>query len=632
MAGFEGKQHQWDFELNNFGFTTYKPRGVPAWRVGREPDLVGQAKGAQAVPRSYRSTHMGFGWGQMLADNTYHYGNPADGRYPMGAFCGPLVYSMTLQGTGRTAVTGFVEKGSIVYAVAGKWVNKITLNAAPASDAVASTGGWPYDLTTSNANAVGTVGVEFDGNIVFGMTVAAAASANMVIFDGTNWTVMDGANTPNGIYLVKYWGDTDYQIACCFNYSGTPSVAWAAQGATLTTGENWQGYTGSYGVGDTSSSFTGLAAVERTLFPAMNDGLYYIDGRSGRAPRLIAAVPRDSNNGVNTFADSTGKVWYPTKAGLLLYDPASGVIDDISPGRALPNDSGIIGPCTAFAQFRSWTYASVYDGTNSYIMAGRPREAGEPGYGSYIWHGALAKIASDKVTSMHISALVSPPRLLMGLNSGDVKSIILPSNGDNPLSDSAATFAAAGSVVYGADDYGGGGMRWNLETVVCETEMNHADSTVIVYERRDLGSWTQIGSTITTSGRTVITPASDKRFSRIELRFDMVNGASTGTPVVRVLAGQALPRPSLRNVIYTTVVLDDDALSLLGVPHRSAAQDLSTELETYDSAATYTLKHHWSGSEVSETVEVISFDRRIAYSEELKASVYLADLIFKRLA
>jgi len=630
MPGYEGRERQWDFTLNDYPFTVYRPRGVPAWRVAREPDIAGQGKGGQAVAHPYRSTHAGFGWGQMLAENTYHFGNPADGRYPMGSFCGPLVYSMTLQGTGRTAVTGFVEKGSILYAVAGKWVNKITLNAAPASDAVASTGGWPYDLTTGNSGAVGTVGVEFDGNIVFGATIASGAS--MTLFDGTNFTVMNGANVPEGAYLVKYYGDTDYQIATCALISSTPSAAWAAQGATLTTGTNWSGYAGDYGIGDTSGSFTGLAAVERTLFPAMNDGLYYIDGRSGRAPRIITAVPRDSNNGVNTFADSSGRIWYPTKAGLLLYDPASGTIDDITPGRALPNDSGIIGHCTAFAQFRAWTYTAVYDGTDSYIMAGRPREQGEPGYGSYVWHGALVKISSDKVTSMHISSLVSVPRLLFGLNSGDVKSILLPSNGDNPLSDSSASFAASGSLYFGADDLGQGGMYWNLETVVCETEMNHANSTVKVYDRRDLGSWTQIGSTITTSGRTVITPAADKRFSRLELRFDLVNGVSTSTPVVRVLTPQALPRPSLRNITYATVVLDDEALSRMGVPIRSSAAELATALATYDSGAVYTLKHHWTGTEVSETVEVVSFDQRMAYQEDAKAAVYLADVVFKVLA
>lgn len=627
MPPLTGRKHPYDFTLNAYPFNCYRPRGVPAWTINRVPDVAGQSGGSQTVPRHYRSGQSGFGWGQFIAENTYHYGISADLRYPGQFICGPLVYNMTLQGTGRTAVTGFFEKSSILYAIAGKWVNKITLNATPGSDAVAASGGWPYDLTTSNSGAVGTVGAEMDGNVVIGMTNASAA--NMVIFDGTNFTVMNGANVPKGVYLTSFYGDADEQLGLCFMSSGAPSAAWAAQGATLTTGANWTGYGGDYGVGNTSGTLTGLAAIERTLFIGMNDGLYYIDAQSERAPRLIKAIPRDSNNGVNMIADPAGLVWYPARAGLYLYDQANGTIDDVLPGRALPNRSGIIGLVTAITQFRGWTYVSVYDGTNSHIMTGRRREEGEPGYGPYIWHGALVKIASDKVTSMHVSSLVSPARLLFGLNSGDVKSIILPANGDNPLGDSTATFCASASIYFPADDFGIPSMYWQLSDVIIEAEGLGANTTVAVYERRDLGSWTQIGSTITASGRTVITPTTDKRFTRCELRLDLVNGDSSSTPVVRTCSAFALPRPTKRDIIQATVILDDEELSRQNIQSRYTAQALIDQLDTYDVGATYTLKHHWTGKEVSKTVIVLDCVKRLAKQEADKAAVYVGDLTLK---
>ena len=516
--GFQGRERPWDITLlgtdgvTSYPFTIFRVKDVPQWSVRREPDIAGQAGGTQDIEQAYRSTHSGFGWGQYQP-NTYHYGTSGVGgtnstggcdcRFPQQAIVGPLVTTLTLSSTNSTVgVTGIFEKNSKIYTISGKYVNEID----PATDAVSAAGGFPYDLTTGNAGAIGTVGVPFDGNVIIGMTTASAA--NMVSFSGTStFTVLtDGSppadgNVPKGAYLARYYADTDWVLAAMFLSGSNPSVAWIAQGAALGTTENWTGYAGDYGVSDQSATMSGLCAVDRTLFPGMSDGAYYVEGQAQRAPLLIPAMPRASTNGVNIMATDEGNVIYPCASGLYLYDPNNGTIDNIAPGRGLPDRSGIFGTYTAIASFRAWTFVAVYDGTHSYIMAGRRREENEPGFGPYIWHGALAKIASTKVTSMFVSSLVSPPRLWLGLLSGNVAYIKLPSNGDNPLLDSANyRYAASGSLYYGADDFGIGGMRWNLEDVILEAEGLDANTTVQIWERRDLNSGTAQVETATVLG------------------------------------------------------------------------------------------------------------------------------------
>lgn len=629
--GYQGRKNQWDFTVTNssveWPFICYRPKGVPAWDIKREPDVAGQYQSAQTKPRAYRSTHSGFGWGQFLVDNVYHYCTNLDARFPQTIILGPLVTTVTLSSTDSTnGVTGMFENGSYIYPISGKYVNRID----PSDDSVAAAGGFPYDLTTSNTGAVGTVGVTFDGNVIIGMTTASGA--NMVSFNGSStFTVLNDstpAALPKGAYLATFYEDSDERLACVFLSGSNPSVAWIAQGATITETSNWTGYAGDYGVGDTSITLTGLTALERTLYIGTTKGMYFID-RSGRAPLLIPAMPRNANNGKNLMAGEDGLIWFPSKSGLSLYDPAGGTIDNVSPGRSQPDRSGIAGLYTALAQFRAWTFVSVYDGTDSYIMAGRRREEGEPGFGPYIWHGALAKIASTEVKSMLVSSLTDPPRLWIGLKSGNVAYIKLPANGDNPLLSSTYRYAASGSIYWGADDWGIGGMRWQLSDIVLEAEGLSSNTYVQVYERRDLGSWTQLGSNVTSSGRTVITPTTDKRFNRCELRLDITNNSSTSTPVVRVLTGNALPRPTMRDVIYTTVLLDDETLSKLGLNTRKSAQQFLTEIKTWDAGAPVTLKHYWSGTETSETAVVISIHPRVIEQEGDEPARYVADLVMK---
>jgi len=599
-----GRERAWSIVLNGYPFPVAHQNGVPMWEILRVPDIEGQSAGLQDREREYRSTHSGFGWSQYLAPNTYHYTNGLDGRFPGQVIMGPRLRTVLQPSKDATVgVTGFFEIGGKLYSISGKWVNEII----PSLDDVTVNATFPYDLTTGNSGAVGTMGVRFDANVVIGVTTASGA--DMVSFNGTTFTVLSTASVPEGAYLTRYYADTDFQLACVFldDTNGDPSVSWIAQGAVLNTAANWAGYddgTGAdYGVGDRSASLTGLAAVERMLYVAMTDGLYPIDGQSQRAPVLIPAIPVKSTNGLNTMASDDGRIWYPCESGLYVYDPANLTIENVSPGRGLPDQSSIRGRCTALAFFREWTYAAVYNGTDTFIMCGRRREGDEPGFGSYIWHGSLAEFRGTRVTAMHVSAIVDPPRLWFGLLTGNLSYMRLPSNGDNPLNDPDARFTHTGSIYYPADDYGGSGMRWNLSDVAILVEGLTTGSTVTVYERRDLGTWTVVGST-GVNGRVVLQTSGDKRFSSAELRIDIANVDQTSTPVIRTLVGKAARRAAMRDVIQTTVLCYDEAVSRLGIPTRYTGQTLVDQLKTMDDYFPVILLESWTGKEQGSTVLV----------------------------
>lgn len=530
-------------------------------------------------------------------------------------------------------VTGLFEKGTKIYAISGKWVNEIT----PSTDALTNTASFPYDLTTSNTGAIGTVGVNFDGNVIIGVTTAS--NANMVSFDGTNFDVLADNSPPKGAYLARYWEDSDWRLAVTYLAGGTtPSVAWMAQGADPE--DNPLPWSAAYGVGDTSSTLTGIAAHERTLYIGASDGLYVLDGQAGRAPLLIPAMPRDSTNGVNLAISPDGNVWYPTVAGLYLFDPNQGTIDDVTPGRGLPHRSVVQGTVTAITFFRAWTYLALYDGTHSYIMAGRRREEGEPGFGPYIWHGALAKISSTKVTSMLVSSLTTPPRLWLGLLSGNVAYFRLPSKGDNPLLDSTYRYTTAAGYLYiGADDMGIPGMRWNIQDVVVEGYGLSATKTLSVYERRDANQlddastgWVALQTGIATDGRTVISPTGDKRFSRVEWGIMLANSDadSTVTHIVRSLAAKAARRATKKDLISTTILLSDEAISRLGIQNRYAVDTLATQLDTLDALNPVTVKHFFlTGSGSSITALVTNIRKRVVQQKGDSAASLAYDLTLK---
>ena len=623
-----GQAHAWAIYINSLPYPVAMGKAGPVWETSRVPAIEGQSQGLQEVEREYRSGHSGYGWSQYVGPNTYHYAIGADLRFPSQLMCGPKITTI-LQSQKNTSVgvTGFFELGSYLYTLSGRYINRID----PATDTVTDNATFPY-----SSGGTGTLLTEaelFDGYAF----IANSTLDYLLRLSGSTFTAM--TNAPLGQRLAKWWSETDWVLGISYTAKSTTWLAWLAQNTDANVAANWTGFANSdYSVGDADGSITGFVASERTPCIARNDGLFYLD-REGRAPLLVPAVPKDNNNGVNTIVDDSGQVWYPTKAGLYVRNLAEGRTEDVSPGRGLPDRSGIYGLKTAIAQFRSWFYVTVYDGTNSYLMAGRQREEGEPGFGSMIWHGALARFVGVKVTCMYISSLTDPPRLWFGLSSGHVAYMRLPANGDNPLSDTSYRFSDTATVYFPADDYGM--QKGNLSSFAIQVEGMSTGSSVTVNISRDrayTGSggliaelWTAIGS-IDENGTLIVSTKGDKRFARCEFRLDIVNGSSTSTPVVKILTGRATRRPELKDVIHTTVLCYDEALSRYGIPSRYTGRYLADQLKDLDEYFPVTLVDSWTGKEQESTVLVSTGAERIVRQEGDTAGGLAIDVTMKILS
>ncbi|MDO8674226.1 MAG: hypothetical protein Q7O66_22690, partial [Dehalococcoidia bacterium] len=372
------------------------------------------------------------------------------------------------------------------------------------------------------------------------------------------------------VYSAKFFSEASgsYVQAGSVTISSDPAVTWIAQGAALDSalGANW---VSGYDIGDDTKSITGLSAGKKMIWVGKKDGQYYVDGSSGRAIRVFEAFPVDDSNGVGIFTDSMGRVWYPSKGGLLRYNPVNGAIDDVTPGRGLSHDSAIYGRMTTVAQYKGWFYVSMYNGTTSYVMVGRDRGDGEQGFGAVVWHGAIAKL-TGQISHFYVNGQTSPPRLYMAAGT-TVAYIRL---------DSAYRYAAAGSLYFPADTLGTLASRWHLAGFVISCTGFNSATYADIFAKIDNGDWQPVNR-LQASGRVFIPiPAGDWRFTELTFRFDFVNAASAGvTPEIWAISMLATQRVYTRPLIQASLICSKRVLDKMGIVTRRSGRAMVDALE-----------------------------------------------------
>lgn len=179
-----------------------------------------------------------------------------------------------------------------------------------------------------------------------------------------------------------------------------------------------------YEVGNTGAITTHLVSSPDHVYVVKQDGIYDIDGR-GYAPNLTPwwRGAYDPVNGLTACVHGQ-YVYASTAQGLdriaLGTGPGRGAADWCQPGIGLPNETPIFGRVRAVAPVFDEIAAAVYNGTDSYICLGRPRD--QPGVqggpGPVLWHMALARIDRVVVTYMKVhsfgTGFATAPWLLIG--------------------------------------------------------------------------------------------------------------------------------------------------------------------------------------------------------------------------
>lgn len=497
-------------------------------------------------------------------------------RFPRQGIMGPQLNSVTIGGS--TNVSGFFEQSGNFYVLAGRYCKQLSSHVAQTPDA--GVAGKDF-----GAGAVATVGRNFDGSTF----VYFSSSTYIWKFTGaaSGWSQSsDTYATFGDIFQV----DPSFVLAGTYTNSTNPSVRWVARGSDPVTAAN---YGTSYVIGESTTAITGATTWDMLIFISKSDGLYVID-KTGLGRRVLKFPTTHSNNGKGMWCDPAGIIWIPTMAGYLRFDPRTNDTSDCSPGFGQPNASPIYGRVTAAAEHRGWHYAWVYNGTSSYLMAGRPRQEGEPGYSPMVWSGALA-VVTGSVDACYVNTTASPPELWYGI-AAEAGYFLLPSNGDNPLLDSAYLFCLSGSLYMPADDWNMPGTRFAFTGLDNENEglstVTYADALI----QLDDGAWQTFQRLDSRGYEAVVVPNDgDWRFSKAALRIDVTNAVATSTPKFRSFVMRAIPLIRTRDVISTTLYCSDDAISKMGTGMRLTGQEQLDKLRLLEEAGPVTIETYWTG-------------------------------------
>jgi hypothetical protein len=583
---------QWDFLLDGKGYMCWPPLRegkTPQWESQLIPKSAGDQVQIAEEERSWATWHAGFGFARFGAAGTYDYSLGVDPRRPGQLDAGPLVTTLTNTASGN--IVGFFEQGSGFFAIASRYIQRVDLSNDDVETVDAGANG--QDLDPS----VATSATSFDGFTI----VWTGNTTNAWTFEGTTW---DEAAT-NGIlgaygaafHSITATGADAYVLArSMINGGGAPSVTWLASGNTVDS-TDW--LTTPYTVGDEGRTITGLCAKEQTLWIGRTDGLWYVD-RTGRAQRVLEPPSISDNNGKGMYLDSEGWLWFPCDNVLLRYQTITGETQDVTPGRGLSHETPIYGRVTCLRQYQAWRYAWIYNGTTSYLMCGRDRESGEPGYGPFIWHGALAWVTGE-VTAAHITGLTTPPRLYYAVGAQGYYIEI----------DAPRSYAASNSVYLSADDGGALGTRWAPMGWVLDCEGCNSASYVTLYAKLDNGGYQKVGDA-KASGRVWIpVPTGDFRYSRIKLRLDFTNTGTTTSPKVLGIVSRATRLVPTRDLITTQVVLNERVLSHWGVQTRRSGLTMAEDLEGLSMEGGVELVDWWTGTERKRQVKVLPHRRHL---------------------
>ncbi len=442
----------------------------------------------------------------------------------------------------------------------------ITVSVIAASGAKAQT----YTFTSGGAGSLTLTGTDASAQTISGIEDTVAESSLALDFATLNVRVVLTTGP-----AVKLIADTITDLLAVANdtivvsSSSTVATYLSNNSVDPTDSLNWSALDI---IGDSGIPSTGLASVAYQLFVAKEDGLYAADIETGRFPSLTPelAAWRDTVNGKGAFGWG-GLAFMPTVRGLKMY--YAGQLFSAGPEAMSANDSEVVGYVTAMTGDANWLFATLYNGTDTYILAGRNPKPDDRYPGEFTWN-VVWYMSGGPYTAMTISGLNNDPRLWVARN-GDVRYIKLGDTLDNPLQDSAATYMATGTDYYPAHD-GGSPMvdKHFLELRVSAEQLSYTCYITWSFKLDDETTWTELGKT-KVSPVTVLKfdTATDVIGRRIELKAAYTRGATTtDTPIVRNVELLAVEYPSNRKLLSASFLVSDKTQTRTGVDPRAGHQ------------------------------------------------------------
>jgi len=539
-------------------------RGGRAWQVTSQGASIARQTERESrygnqppnieLPVVWSTAHLGYGDERQVQEGRYHYAVGVDARFPEMLIPGPYV---TVVSTGLSEnVTRFAEIGGKLLFLAGRYVKEFASNDGINAERDLTAGKAGVDMEVFNDCLY--VGMAFGaGDFIHKRTAAGAWSQDNDVQAGYMTVAKDRLCAQVSVRKVSWvQGDDDPMDL----------TKWG----------------GSYTVGESTSAITTLGALEDLLYIGKQDGLYAMD-EDGIAPALTPELRayRHADNCRN-LRPWHGTVWVPHLRGLLEYrsmGEQGNVVRSAQPARDCLSENPVRGRITALAGDDRWLYAALYNGTDTYLLAGRETTEQEAPLGRLIWH-PLAKVAGKRCDAMHISGLwTNPtnPRLFLGAGA-DVAYIILPRDTDNPLADANCLFATSGHLCYSSNDSGVPATTKLYKSIEIDVEDADAYDYVEAFYRVDASGWTNAGRAATPGVTTFELDPYGIAGKTLEVRLNLVLASNTGRVKVRPVVARAAERPKTVDVITAVIRCSDGLRRNDGSPERRTGAEMLAEL------------------------------------------------------
>ena len=548
--------------------------GARAWQeqgpVSAEVNEPSRDVGRGDIPHELRiiwkGKHKGFGEPIRLVENRDYYGRNVDKRYPNQITLARKITTLDAPGTAGTDPKQIVEFGGNIYIAYGRYVVKVV----PGTDTVSSA----FDCETIAAGVKAAALESYKGNLYLGVGETYALRHSS---DGATWNAHTGGSGYSASQLkavedrlYRVWKGTGTIASYLTNNSEDPTTVlnWAAQDA----------------IGDINVPVTGIASTAYQIFLAKEDGLYAADIETGRFPSLTPelAAWRSSSNGVGV-ACWGGLALMPTVRGMKMY--FSGQLFSAGPEMMSSNDSEVSGRIVAQAGDANWLFASLWNGTDTYILAARNTRPEDNYPGELLWN-VVWYLSGGPWTGMGLTNSGGNPRLWLargGATTAALAYIKLGSSLDNPLQDSTAEFETTATDYYPAHD-GGSSMvdKHFLELRAYTENLSQAAGRYLTWYYRldDESAWTKLGETKFSPVSVVkFDQAEDIVGRRIQLRCDWTRGSTaTETPILRSVEVLAVEYPATRKLFTANIWAGDNVKLRNGTDSRTGVQ-VVTDLE-----------------------------------------------------
>ena len=497
---------------------------------------------------NWNTKHRGYGEPVRRVEGRDYWGRNVDKRFPGQVTLSRVITTITPTQSASSDPAAIAVLGNNVYVAHGAYVLKIN----------------PATQTETSATSVtaATDLVYFQGKLFL-----ARGNSNVFQYtsDGTTWTshaaltALKFAPAINRLYRLAKGASVSVATFLTNNaVDATDNLNWSAEDA----------------IGlDNQVPGTGMATLGYQIFIAKEDGLYAADIDTGRFLSLTPELAPWRSTTMGTAVKGWGGIaFFNTPRGLRGF--YAGSLYSAGPEVMSANDSEVFGRITALAGDASWLYAALYNGTDTYILAGRNATSDDAYPGEIVWN-VVWYIAGGPFTTM---ALVSTPTAtepqLILVKSNQVAFIKLGANSDNPLRDSTAVYATSGTDYYPAHDGGSPQVdKHFLELRVYCENLNRVAGREITwaYKLDDDTAWTTLGTAKDS-------PVSVLKFDqatvpvgkRISLKATYTRGSTTtASPVLRSVEVLAVEYPPTRKVLTVEIQAQDRVQLRVGTDTRN---------------------------------------------------------------